>query len=140
MSAGDVFFDSNVLLYLMSAGEKPARARALLDRGGVVSVQVLNEFASVARGKIKLDWAEIREILRTVQIACKVEPISLAIHERGLAIAERFGFQIYDSMIVAAALVAGCTTLLSEDMQHGQRIERMTIRNPFLASDRPEGF
>jgi len=79
-----------------------------------------------------MDWAEIREILRTIHVACRVEPVSLRTHERGLVIAERFGFRIYDSMIIAAALEAGCVTLLSEDMQHGQRIERLTIRNPFV--------
>jgi predicted nucleic acid-binding protein len=132
MSAADVFFDSNVLVYLTSTGAKPAHARSLLDRGGTVSVQVLNEIASVTRRKLAMDWVEIREILRIIYIACRVEPVSLRTHQRGLAIAERFGFRVYDSMIIAAALEAGCATLLSEDMQHGQRIERLTIRNPFV--------
>jgi predicted nucleic acid-binding protein len=131
MSAADVFFDSNVLLYLASTGVRPARARLLLNRGGTVSVQVLNEIASVARRKFMMAWPEIHEILQVIHSACRIEPLSLTIHERGLAIAERFGFRVYDSMIVAAALEAGCTTLFSEDMQHGQRIDRMTIRNPF---------
>jgi predicted nucleic acid-binding protein len=128
----DAFFDSNVLLYLMGKDAKAARARELLNRGGIVSVQVLNEVASVARGKFAMGWAEVHEILRVIQIACQVEPIPLSTHLRGLAVAERFGFHIFDSMIIAAALDAGCATLFSEDMHHGQRIERMTIRNPFL--------
>ena len=131
MNAADAFFDSNILLYLASAGLKPARARLLLDRGGVVSVQVLNEIASVARRKFAMEWNEIREIIGVVHVTCRIEPLTLRTHERGLALAERFGFGVYDSMIVAAALEAGCATLLSEDMQHGQRIENMTIRNPF---------
>ena len=130
-SAADVFFDSNLLLYLASRDAKAARARDLLDRGGTVSVQVLNEFASVARRKFKMDWTEIHEMLQIIRIACRVEPVSLRTHVRGLAIAERFAFRIHDSMIVAAAVEAGCATLFSEDMQHGQRIERLTIRNPF---------
>jgi predicted nucleic acid-binding protein len=54
-------------------------------------------------------------------------------HDQALRIAERYGFQIYDSLIVAAALEAGCTTLYSEDMQDGQSIDTLTIRNPFAA-------
>jgi predicted nucleic acid-binding protein len=78
-----------------------------------------------------MDWTEIHEMLQIIRIACRVEPVSLRTHVRGLAIAERFAFRIHDSMIVAAAVEAGCATLFSEDMQHGQRIERLTIRNPF---------
>lgn len=134
MSGPDVFFDSNVLLYLMSTGAKAARARSLLERGGTVSVQVLNEIASVSRRKFALDWVEVHELLGTIRMACKVEPISMRTHARGLGIAERFGFRVHDSMIVAAAIEAGCATLFSEDMQHGQRIERTTIRNPFAGA------
>jgi len=55
-------------------------------------------------------------------------------HDLGLRLAERYGFSVYDAMIVAAALLAGCGILYSEDMQHGQRIEdRLTLCNPFLA-------
>jgi predicted nucleic acid-binding protein len=127
----DAFFDSNVLIYLMSRGAKAARSRELITRGGILSVQVLNEFVSVARGKLDMDWDEIREILGTIQLVCRIEPLLLSTHARGLAIAQRYGFHIYDSMILAAALEAGCTTVFSEDMQHGQRIETLTIRNPF---------
>ena len=134
MSGADVFFDSNVLLYLLSTGTKAARARSLLAHGGIISVQVLNEIASVSRRKLALDWAEVHELLATVQMACRVEPISVWTHARGIGIAETYGFRVYDSMIVAAALEAGCATLLSEDMQNGQRIGRMVIRNPFAGA------
>jgi predicted nucleic acid-binding protein len=131
MKEADAFFDSNVLLYLASTGPKPARSRELLDAGGIVNVQVLNEFAAVTRGKFAMPWLDIHEILAIVHFACRVEPLSLRTHVRGLAISQRYRFGIYDSMIVAAALEAGCVTLFTEDMQHGQRIEGLTIRNPF---------
>lgn len=55
------------------------------------------------------------------------------VHDRGLDIAERYGFSLYDSMIVAAALCAGCTTLFTEDLQHRQVIDgALTVRNPFV--------
>ncbi len=133
MSATErLFFDTNVILYLLSndAG-KADRAEALLAEGGIVSVQVLNEFAAVASRKRKLTWREIHEFLATIRMLCDVEDITLATHDAGLDFAERLGFSLYDAMIVAAAQQAGCALLYSEDMQHGQKIEGLTIRNPF---------
>lgn len=133
MSAAEVFFDTNVVLYLLSGDPvKADRAEELLATGGIISVQVLNEFSSVALRKLGMSWAEIREVLAQVRAVCPVEPLSVATHERAVAVAERYGLSIYDALIVAAALLAGCKTLYSEDMQHGQVIERqLTICNPF---------
>jgi predicted nucleic acid-binding protein len=131
MSAGKPFLDTNVLLYLLSTGAKADQAEALLAVGGVVSVQVLNEFVSVASRKLKMKWPEIREVLTTVRAICKVIPVTLEIHETGLAIAERYGFSFYDSLILAAAKQAQCRIVYSEDMQNGQVVQGVTIRNPF---------
>jgi predicted nucleic acid-binding protein len=134
MAAGrSSFFDTNVLLYLLSADPAKAdRAEALLGEGGTVSVQVLNEFASVARRRMGLNGAEIRECLSAIRAHVAVEPLTLQTHESGLMVAERYGFSLYDAMIVAAALQAGCGTLWTEDLQAGQVIEgRLTVRNPF---------
>ena len=57
--------------------------------------------------------------------------MTLGTHQRGIEISERYGFGLYDSMIIAAALLGGCTTLYSEDMRDGQVIDRLTIRNPY---------
>jgi predicted nucleic acid-binding protein len=131
MSAPD-FFDTNVLLYLLSADvAKADRAETLLARGGVVSVQVLNEFAAVARRKLLMSWPEIRGVLETVRSVCAVEPISIETHDLGLAIAQRYGCSIYDGLILAAARLAGCPTLLTEDLQDGQMIEGVMVHNPF---------
>jgi predicted nucleic acid-binding protein len=133
MSGGEDFFDTNVVLYLLSADSAKAdKAEELLAQGGTVSVQVLNEFAAVASRKLRMPWAEIREVLAQVRAVCAVEPLTVETHDRALRISERHGVPIYDSLIVSAALLAGCKTLHSEDMQHGQVIERqLTIRNPF---------
>ncbi|MGH6932028.1 MAG: PIN domain-containing protein [Dongiaceae bacterium] len=132
MGAADAFFDTNVLLYLLSADSAKAdRAEALLAGGGVVSVQVLNEFASVAARKLGLEIAAIREVLATVRAVCGVKPVDIETHDLALDLAERWGFSIYDCLIVAAALRAGCKTVYSEDLQPGQRIDKLTIRNPF---------
>ena len=121
------------MLYLLSADTAKAdRAEELLASGGIISVQVLNEFAAVASRKLRMSWPEIREVLAQVRAVCNVEPMSVDTHDRAAQLAERYGLSIYDALIVAAALLAGCSTLYSEDMQNGQVIERqLTIRNPF---------
>lgn len=127
------FFDTNVLIYVASEDEaKSRRAQALIADGGIISVQVLNEIANVLRRKRTRSWQEVREFLETLRTLIDVEPVSIQCHETGLAIAERYQLAIYDSMLVSAALLAGCTTLWSEDMQHGLVIDgRLAIRNPF---------
>lgn len=132
MSDAKRFFDTNVLLYLLSGDVVRAdRAEAVLEAGGILSVQVLNEFASVASRKLEMSMADIREVLGTVRAVCEIKPLTEETHDRGLELAERYGLSIYDSMIVAAALLAGCETVLSEDMQDGQIIEGIKIHNPF---------
>jgi predicted nucleic acid-binding protein len=128
------FFDTNILIYAVSEGDsRAARSEQLLAAGGVVSVQVLNEFASVARRKLRMTWSEVKEALLAVRVLCP-SPVSLTLetHEAALEVAEEYGYGIYDALISAAALEAGCTTLYSEDFQDGQVIDRtLTIRNPF---------
>ena len=133
MNTSNAFFDTNILLYLLSGDpEKANRAETLLAKGGIISVQVLNEFAAVASRKLGLSYPEIREILQTVREVCTVNPLTLEIHDRGLYVAERYGFSLYDALIVAAALLAQCGTLYSEDLQDGQMIDgQLIIRNPF---------
>lgn len=127
------FFDTNVLLYLLSADAARAdRAEALVALGGTISVQVLNEFAAVATRKLRMLPSEIRDVLAPIRAVCAVVPVTVETHDRALELAERYGLSIYDALIVSSALLAGCRTLHSEDMQHGQVIDRqLTIRNPF---------
>jgi predicted nucleic acid-binding protein len=132
MSASKAFFDTNVLLYLLSAdAAKAQRAEELIAGGGAISVQVLNEFASVASRKLRMTIPEIQECLDPIRQICGVEPVTLEAHLHGLELSGRYGFSVYDSMIVASALLAGCDVLYSEDWQDGQRIEGMRIVNPF---------
>jgi predicted nucleic acid-binding protein len=129
------FFDTNVVLYTIGQhDERTPKAEALLEAGGVVSVQVLNELTSVARRKLRMSWKEVTDALAAVKILCPSPvPISEATHDAALVLASRLGYHIYDALIVAAALEADCTTLYSEDLQSGQVIDgRLTIRNPFV--------
>jgi predicted nucleic acid-binding protein len=134
MKTGKPFFDTNVLLYLLSEDNRKAdRAEAIIAEGGVISVQVLNEFTSVAFRKLGMSYAEIRDVLATVRAVCQSQALTVNTHERGLDIAERFDFSLYDSMIVSSAVESGCTVLYSEDMQHGQEVGgQLVVINPFM--------
>ena len=128
-----VFFDTNVLVYVLGEDERTASAEALIAIGGVVSVQVLNELTEVARRKLGMTWNEIEEALAAIRVLCPSPvPLTIETHEAGLRIAAEYQFHIYDALIAAAALESECTTLYSEDLQDGQVIDgRLTIRNPF---------
>jgi predicted nucleic acid-binding protein len=128
------FFDTNVFVYAIIQDDPRAdRAEELIAQGGTVSVQVLSEFAAVARRKTKMPWVEIRRALDGIKALCPNPlPITLDTHKEALAIAERYGYRIYDALMVASAMEARCTILYSEDIQDGQVIDhRLTIRNPF---------
>jgi predicted nucleic acid-binding protein len=129
------FFDTNILLYVASGDRaKAERAEQLIGEGGTISVQVLNEVANVARRKMDLTWMETREFLAMIRGLLPVEPITVEIHETGLALAERYHLATYDAMIAASALKADCDTLWSEDMQDGMVLDaRLRIVNPFRA-------
>ena len=127
------FIDTNILLYLLSADtDKADCAETILRAGGLISVQVLNEMANVARRKLAMSWMDINEVLTLIRSICPTEPLTVETHDRGRLVAERYGLSVYDAMIVAAALLGGCETLYSEDMQDGLLIDnQLRIRNPF---------
>jgi len=131
---GKVFFDANILIYAVAQDDpRAARAEELLSAGGVTGVQMLNEFVSVARWKLGMPWGEVNGAVQAILVLCPAPvPVTLATHEAARKIAEEYGFNIYDALVVAAAMQAGCATLYSEDFQDGQVIgEEVTVRNPF---------
>ena len=127
----DAFLDTNVLVYLLADDPRNIRASELARSGAVISVQVLNEFTSVARRKHALSWNDVARAVAGFRAYLQVEPVTVDVHERALEIARRHQFNIYDACIIAAAEKAGCRTLYTEDMQDGQVIGGLTIRNPF---------
>jgi predicted nucleic acid-binding protein len=130
----DRFFDTNVLIYAFASGDdRNARAETLLAEGGVIGVQVLNEFTNVARRKLDWDWDRVEGALEAVTaLTGPAHPLTSGIHARAVELARRGGIPFYDALIVAAAADAGCGTLLTEDLQHGRSLGGVTFRNPFL--------
>ena len=131
----DSFFDTNVLLYIASGDHlKADRAEKLIDNGGAISVQVLNEVTNVARRKMRLAWPEAHAFLSLLRGLLTVHPLTVETHESGLALAARYDLSTWDAMIAASAIHAGCDTLWSEDLQHGMRLDGgLRILNPFRA-------
>jgi predicted nucleic acid-binding protein len=127
------FFDTSILIYLASGDKvKADQAETVIARGGNISVQVLNELSNVARRKMRMSWAETHAFLDTLRSLLTVHPLTLQTHEAGLDLAQRYGLSIFDAMIAASALQAGCNTLWSEDMQHGMTLDTgLRIVNPF---------
>lgn len=133
MSRERLFLDTNVLIHAFAEDRRTAAAEGLLTAGGEISVQVLNEFTSVARRKLGFSWAQLEEALEAIQsLVRKVHPLDQETHRAGLQLARRYNLSIYDGLIVASALQAACTILYSEDLHNGLIVgEQLRIINPF---------
>ncbi|MBI5122199.1 MAG: PIN domain-containing protein [Rhodospirillales bacterium] len=133
MPGAKFFLDSNVVLYAIGndAGKRDIAA-GLLSRHPVISTQVLLETANVCKRKFGLDVSAIKNVLGIVESTADVRLITSDSIRHALEFAERYGFTVFDSLIAATAIEAGCTTLYSEDFQHGQKIAgSLTIIDPF---------
>jgi predicted nucleic acid-binding protein len=128
-----VFADTNVVVYTLDADENKRRqALAIMRRHPVISTQVVNEFLSVLLGKRKLERAEAYRLARVLMRRCEVVSVTPEIADQAMTLGERYQLGHWDSVIVSAALNAGCDTLYSEDMQDRQVFEsRLTVKNPF---------
>lgn len=134
------FVDSNVFIYLFdeTAAAKQIRAREIvrlsLTQSWVISYQVIQETLNVITRKLSTPVTadHARRFLNTVLLPLWSVSPSAELYRRGLEIQSRYQYGFYDALIISAALEASCTRLLSEDLQHGQKIESVTIENPFL--------
>ena len=127
--------DSNVLVYAFTSDPRAAMAQSVLERGCTTSVQGLNEFANVARRKLRMTWTEVTEALAAIRTVCRtIVPIDIETHADAMSIAERYGVSVFDALMIASAARAECDVLFSEDMQSGLVVAgRLRIVNPFRA-------
>ena len=132
-AASREFLDTNIVVYAFTDDPRNEKALALLAKGCVVSVQVLNEFANVARRKLGMSWSEIGEALTSIRSVCPaILPMDVDTHSLAMEIAKQHGFSVFDALVIAAALQGECETIWSEDMQDGLVVEgRLRIENPF---------
>lgn len=138
----DVFLDTNVLIYQIDTRDRRKHAvaerivrEALSADHACISFQVVQECLNTVlrKAEVRLEVDDARAWLDTVLAPLVRVQSSLALYRRSLEVQARWQYSLYDSLIVAAALEAGCKRLLSEDLQHGQRIEGLQIVNPFKA-------
>ena len=133
--SGKTFLDTNIVVYLYSGDEpeKQSAALALIEENPVVSTQVLSELANTLSRKFDLSFDVVAQSVAEVRDACTVIPVMPDTILQALALAQKYRYAYYDSLILAAALLAGCETLATEDMQHGQVIEgTLKIHCPFV--------
>jgi predicted nucleic acid-binding protein len=130
---GADFLDTNILVYAATSHPDFACiADDLITSGAVISVQVLNEFASVMSSKHRATWAEIRNFLEGARTLLTVIPLTPAAHVDALRLVERYRLQWWDALIAASALEMGCDRLLTQDMHAGLVINgKLTVVNPF---------
>lgn len=131
--------DTNVAVYAFSplSGKAALAERALAD-ADFVSVQLLNEFALVAKRKMRLDWPDVlAQVARLRAAVDLVLPLDEIAHKGALRIAARYLLPFYDSLMLSVALIGGARTFYSEDLQHGLLIDdTLRVVDPFL-SDQP---
>jgi predicted nucleic acid-binding protein len=134
---GKLFADTNLIVYSESNdGSKSARARSIIESGPVISVQVVNEAVAVLTRKYGFTLSEAHEIAECLLEICDVVPVEANTIREAIRRVRRYGLSHWDSLVIAAALLSGCSTLYSEDLQHGQVIDgKLTVINPFLAED-----
>ena len=127
------FFDSNVVLYLLSDNQTKANCcEEIVEQGGVISVQVLNECVNMMLKKLKMARPEVDEFLAVIKSISDIVPQSIEVHEGALELLDRYQLSWYDALIVSAAIESDCETLWSEDMNNGLVVNKtLTIRNPF---------
>ncbi|MFZ1990204.1 MAG: PIN domain-containing protein [Alphaproteobacteria bacterium] len=128
------FIDTNILIYALARGDSRwETARKIVRDGGVISVQVLNEFVSVSRRKLRLSWLDIAAEIEVIGLSMTdIVPLTIDIHDAARSVAERHKIAFYDALLVAAAIKAKCKTLYTEDLHDGAVIEGVAIRNPFI--------
>jgi predicted nucleic acid-binding protein len=130
------FADTNIIVYAQSDDDtKTATAIKLLEAGQVISAQVVNETVATLTRKYGFSLPDAHQVATSLLVACEVVPVDAATIREAIRLTTRYQLSHWDSLIVSAALLAGCDTLHSEDMQHGLVIEeRLTVVNPFKAA------
>jgi predicted nucleic acid-binding protein len=130
---GNPFLDTNILVYAFASNDwRGPKAEAIVGSGGIISVQVLNEFVNTCHHKLKREWREIERALAIIaDLLDPPIPLTREVHQAAIGICRHHKLSFYDSLIVAAAASSDCRLLYSEDMQHGQKIGLVTVQNPF---------
>ena len=134
---GKVFFDSNILIYAYSSDDifKQNCVQKLSDSHDaiIISTQVIHEFINVMTKKKKLNYSQVTLAIDEMYKNFTVEIIDQTTIKKAIAIATRYSYSYFDSLMISAALISNCSILYSEDMHNQHVIENITITNPFTS-------
>ena len=137
-----VFLDTNLFIYQLDTNDKRKSdiankliRSAVKDNNACISFQVVQECLNtmLRKAEICLSTSQSEIYLENILFPLLQVYPSLTLYRSAISIQSRYQYGFYDSLIIAAALEAGCMTLFSEDLQHGQVIEQLVIQNPFRA-------
>ena len=135
MTMTKIAIDTNILIYCHLQEDECKRnvAHELLARVPVVSSQVVSEYLNVMKRLLKMSKIEILELCYQWMNHCHLKNVDRNTVKLAQQLIKKYDFQIFDAIIVSAALETGCKTLYSEDMHNGLVVEKqLTIINPFL--------
>ncbi|WP_028488329.1 PIN domain-containing protein [Thiothrix lacustris] len=136
MSARPFFLDTNILIYANTTQDEAKKvvAQRLVTSGEAMSsAQTLNEFCNVLRRKFPDKFGEVEAVLQDIQADVDIVPLTAEMTRQAVALSKRYLLSFYDSLILAAASEYGCSAVLSEDLQHGFKLETgLVVINPFL--------
>jgi predicted nucleic acid-binding protein len=140
---GPFFVDTNVLVYADDARDAAKRSAArallrqlLLERSGKLSIQVLQEFFAAATQKLGLAAVDAR---RRIEVFSNLDVVRLDADDvlGAIDLHRLHQLSIWDALVVRAALVSGCRTLYTEDLQHGRKFDGLQVVDPFRATEPP---
>jgi predicted nucleic acid-binding protein len=136
----EYFIDTNVFVYHLDSSDPHKHQiserlirQALATGNACISAQVVQECLNVAlrKAQVTLPIESVRAYLDAVLLPLMQGGATDALYHRALGVQARWRFSFYDSLVVAAAMAAGCTTLWTEDLQHGQKLDDLTVVNPY---------
>ena len=130
------FADTNVVVYAFAKDDaKIAVAEGILEKQPTISVQVISEFLNVCRIKLGMDMPTRHKLARELIAGCSVVALEPRVVEKAMEVETQAQISYWDALIVAAALLSGCDTLYTEDLQHGRTFDgQLTVVNPFVAA------
>ena len=130
------FADTNVVVYAFAKDDaKIAVAEGILEKQPTISVQVISEFLNVSRVKLGMDIPTRHKLARELIAGCNVVALEARVVEKAMEVEAQGQISYWDALIVAAALLSGCDTLYTEDLEHGRTFDgQLAVVNPFIAA------
>jgi predicted nucleic acid-binding protein len=134
-----IALDTNILLFLHDTNQQSVKkniAEELVSSNPIISTQVISEYLNVCHKRFKLTKSDAMDALMKWLPFSEVANIAISTYTNAIGLIKKYDFQLFDAIIIAAAIDANCSKLFTEDMHHGLLVEkRLQIINPFYSGD-----